>query len=262
MSGLKSHIIYDEELEQINFLDERFYLADNKKDIYYPSVTTVLDCFPKGAQFTQWLKDVGNEAKIIAERAAESGSKVHDGIEIIISGAEKYWDEKQYNEAEWNGLLKFKDFYENFVEEIYACELNIFSHKYKYAGTIDLVCKLKDGKIWLIDHKFGNAVYDNYFLQVAAYRSAFNELNSNIKIEAHGILHLKAATRGRDKSEKNIQGKGWKLVVPPKTYEQDWKIFKSTLDIYYYLNPEPKPKNKVYPAKIKLDNKLNLKLKT
>ena len=237
-------------IEQIEFLDERFYKV--KEDVYYPSVTHILQSYPKGAAFTQWLKDVGNNAKYISERAMESGSKVHNAIESIIKENELIWNDKLYDLFEWKGILAFEDFYINFVDEVLACETKIYSHKYKYAGTIDFVGRLNDGNIWMIDYKFGNAVYNSYFLQIVAYRSAWNE-NSEIKINKHGILHLKAKTRGR--REGRIQGLGWQLIEPKQDYETLFKIWNSTLNIHYFEFPENKPKNEIYPAKIKLESK-------
>ncbi len=241
--------LFDQELKQINFLDERFYKVSD--GVYYPSVTHILDCYPKGAAFTQWLKDVGNSAKTIVEKAAESGTLVHNAIEELISGKELVWDEKKYNLIEWKGLLRFNDFFENFVTKVYAYEVQIFSHKHKYAGTVDFIGELTDGKVWLIDWKFGNAVYESHFLQIAAYKSAWNE-NSELKIDKYGILHLKAKTRGRDRLDKKVQGEGWSLIEPKESYERLFKIFTSVLNIYEFQNPVAKPANKIYDAVIKL----------
>jgi hypothetical protein len=235
-------------IDKIEFLDERFYrIAD---DVYYPSVTTILDVYPKGPNFTQWLKDVGNQAKIIAERAAESGIKVHNAIEKLVAGHEITWDGKTYSESEWQGILRFLDFYQNFHPNIIACEFIVVSHKYKYAGTADLVCKINNDT-WLIDFKFGNAVYPTYFFQIAAYKNAVEEISGK-KIDKIGILHLKAETRGRDRSGKIMQGAGWKLIEPDKSYDHLLKIFLSVLGIYNEENPESKPKNRIYPSIIKL----------
>ncbi|HUX56180.1 MAG TPA: hypothetical protein VMV77_04355 [Bacteroidales bacterium] len=232
----------------VEFLDDRFY---KKGDDYYPSVTTILEVYPKGPAFTQWLKDVGNQAKAIAERAAESGSKVHNAIEMIVSGREIEWDDKIYNEQEWCGIGGFIDFYENFVDKIHASEMNVFCDEFRYAGTLDFICQIQDEN-WLIDFKFGNAVYPTYFLQIAAYRYA---VQGKIQIDRMGVLHLKAATRGRDKSGKNIQGVKWKLIPPDKPYEHLFNIFKSVLLIYGEENPEAKPKNRIYPSKYKIEKR-------
>jgi hypothetical protein len=78
----------DHESKQINFLDQRFYQRNDK---YYPSITRVLQCYPKGKFFEGWLKDVGWSAEHIARRAAETGTKTHDLIERYLQGEKLEW---------------------------------------------------------------------------------------------------------------------------------------------------------------------------
>ena len=229
------------EIEQISFLDDRFYLIGEE---YFPSVTTILGVYPKGQAFNQWLKDVGNSAKIIVERAAESGSKVHNAIEKILSGIELTWDEKIYNEMEWAGICKFMEFYDRFNPDIKAIETTVYSQNHQFAGTMDLLCKIENER-WLIDYKFSNAVHPSHFLQLAAYRMAIEEKNYNI--DRMGILWLKAHTK-TEGTGKAIQGKGWQLIEPKKDYEHLKNIFLSTYKIWMEENPNAKPKNRIYPS--------------
>lgn len=229
----------------ISFLDERFYTIN---DIYYPSVTTILDAYPKGPSFLQWIKDVGNQAKIIAERAADSGKKIHNNIELLESGFEVVWDDKKFNEMEWLGLCRFMEFYKNHNPEIMAKELTVYSDEYKYAGTLDNISEI-NGEKWLIDFKFTNAIYPTNFLQLAAYRHAWDEMGKE-KIDRMGILHLKAKTKKAIKGK--IQGNGWRLIEPDKTYEHLWDVFLAVYKIWKEEHPKIMPKNRIYPAKLKL----------
>jgi len=246
----------DLENNRISFLDQRYYLveagATEKDSVWYPSCTTILDLFPKGAQFNEWLKMVGPQAKIIAERAAEKGSLVHNAAERLIKGEEIVWDDKIFDMETWQGVLRFVEFFKRFTPKVIASEVTIISHQYKYAGTLDIVCEM-DGKRWLVDLKFGNAIYTTYWLQLAAYRKAWEETNPMFPIEEMGVLHLKAATRTEGKGNA-IQGKSWQLARPPKNlpYEKAFGLFKKVLDIYNFENPEAKPKNLVLPMTVSL----------
>jgi len=231
--------------DRVEFLDERFYVVGDK---YYPSVTTILENYPKGPQFLQWIKDVGNQARVIAERAAESGSKVHNAIEMLLSGAELVWDDKVYNEMEWLGVNRFMDFHTRFKPIPIGVEVNVFSKKHGYAGTADLPCEI-DGEVWMIDHKFGNAIYSSYWLQIAAYKQAWEE-QGNKKIDRMGILHLKAKTRGP--RDGKMQGKGWQMVEPPKSFEHHWEVFLAVKKIWDEEHPDAKPRNRIYPSKLKI----------
>lgn len=76
------------ESKQINFLDTRYY---HRNDSYYPSVTYILQYFPKGKFFEEWIKNVGHNSEIIAHKAAEEGTQVHEAIEQYLKGEKLQW---------------------------------------------------------------------------------------------------------------------------------------------------------------------------
>ena len=83
--------------EQINFLDQRFYKTETGE--YYPSVTSILNFYPKNGFFHAWLKDVGHNSDIIARKAADEGTQVHNAIESFLEGKEIKWmDDKGFND--------------------------------------------------------------------------------------------------------------------------------------------------------------------
>ncbi len=53
---IKRIVQYSEDNKQINVLDQRFY---RRNELYYPSVSSILNYFPKNQFFHAWLKDVG-----------------------------------------------------------------------------------------------------------------------------------------------------------------------------------------------------------
>ena len=241
----------DIELNRVSFLDDRFYAIDvDGEIIYYPSVTSVLNLYPKGIAFDQWQRDVGNSASLIAERAAVSGKKVHDGVERLISGEEITWDDNVYNLIEWQGILKYKEFNERFSPSVIAVETVVCSHEHRYAGQTDIICEI-DGERWLLDTKFTNAIHETNFFQLAAYRMGWEEAHPDLPIHKMGILWLKAQTR-TDGKPGTMQGKGWQVVLPKESHERLFEMFKKTLDIYYYETPNPAPKNVILPFKVKL----------
>ena len=237
------------DLEQINFLDERFYTLDG--ETFFPSVTYILDCYPKGYGFQQWLKDLGSNADQVRDRAAAIGSRVHDAINRLLVGDEITWDDKVYGFDEWQYILRFMEFWEKYKPELIATEESLISPDLGFAGTIDLVCRI-NGEVWLIDLKTSNYLSNSYELQVAAYRKLWDGLSPENKINRAGIFWFKALTRGEDSKGKSIQGEGWQL----KEFEGDpnraYRLFEATHEIWKNENPNPKPKNRVYPIKAKL----------
>ena len=90
--SIKRLLEVDLKNNQVNFLDNRFYKYGTN---YYPSVTSVLQYFPKGKFFENWLKDVGHNAEFIAKKSADEGTQTHSLIEKYLTGEELNWlDEK------------------------------------------------------------------------------------------------------------------------------------------------------------------------
>jgi hypothetical protein len=66
---------------------------------------------------------------------------------------------------------------ENNIEWIDS-ERKLFSKKFQYAGTIDAIAKV-NGRLSAIDFKTSSGIYDEMFLQAAAYTKAIEEEHGN-----------------------------------------------------------------------------------
>ena len=246
---IKRIVEYTEDNKQINVLDSRFYRRNGK---YYPSVTSVLNYFPKNQFFHSWLKDVGHNSDIIARKAADEGTQVHNAIESFLSGNEIQWLDEygtvKYSLDVWKMILKFADFWNTHKPELVAAEYHLFSDEHEYAGTADLIVRMNN-KLWLLDTKTSNSLHTSYGLQLAAYAIAWNETHTE-HIEETGVLWLKASTRGEGKGDA-IQGKGWQL----KHYGDiatNFTMFKNIYEIYKLENPDFKPYTEILPTSIKI----------
>lgn len=256
---INSKTFYDPENKRIDVLDSRFYFKESEPDVYYPSVTTVLEAFPKGYAFAQWQKDLGHNADFVLQRAGESGSKVHDAIDCYLKGIEIMWCPEgvnpDYTLEEWQMILKFVQFWKEWKPEIICNEVSMISDVYRIGGTIDLVCKIINPKTnlpetWLIDMKTSNNIYDTHELQLAAYSYLWNEQHPDQHIDRCGIMWLKAVTRGSDAKGEKIQGKGWQLKEFDRHYKDSFKLFKSLRTIWDEVNPNYKPANLSLPDRI------------
>ena len=230
----------DQDAKQVNFLDTRFYKKGEK---YYPSVTSVLQYFPKNKFFENWLKDVGHNSDIIVRKAANEGTQVHEAIEDYLLGKEITWL-NEYNEAKysmdvWKNILKFDEFWKQVKPTLIESEIHLFSDEAKIAGTCDLVLEV-DGEIWILDIKTSNSLHTSQDLQIAAYAKMWNETFEE-KVVRAGILWLKSAKRGPDKSGKKIQGKGWELFESDRSIEENLDIFKSVKRLFDLENPNHSP---------------------
>lgn len=241
----------DESLKQINFLDERFYTFDN--ETFYPSVTTILDVYPKGFGFNQWLKTVGEKASEIADKAAAIGSKIHNATEMLNNGHELEWNELLYSLEEWQMILKYAEFWKTCNPILEANEISLGSKELGFAGTLDRVVQI-EGVRWLLDIKTSNYLHKSHELQLAAYAKLWNERFPGSPIDKTGIIWLKASTRTDkiDHSKSIYQGKGWQIATFDRHHTETYKIFEHTHNIWKEENPNPKPANMIYPLTVKL----------
>jgi genome maintenance exonuclease 1 len=155
-----------------------------------PSVTTILDA-TKSEESKQalnnWRKRVGvQKAQEITTEAAGRGTRMHKWLENYIKtgetgepGSNPYsiQSHTMAHSIISQGLIK--------CNEYWGTEVPLYFPKV-YAGTTDL-CGVHDGSEAIMDHKQTNKPkkrewIDDYFVQLAAYANAHNELHgTNIR---------------------------------------------------------------------------------
>ena len=224
--------------KQITLPDARYYRRNGE---YYPSITYVLSHYPKGKFFEDWLKKVGYSAEYIVKKAAEQGTQVHEMIEDYLNGKELNFlspsGNPMYDPTVWQGFLRFVDWWEKHNPTLLETEVHLFSDKLKVAGTCDLVCEI-DGEVWIIDFKFSNHIQTTYELQTAVYTECYRECFGKMA-DRQGILWLKSSKRGP--KEGKMQGKGWEVVEPKRTQEENIDIFKTVKKLFDLENPRHSP---------------------
>jgi hypothetical protein len=242
--------------------DVRFY-EDPETGQNYPSVTTILEMIPKDEFLERWKdKEGAHTVNQVLYDASVSGTKVHNAIEELCIGfiekgsaSIEWFDEyghKKYKVHEWEGILRFCDFFVNHVEEVLLTESKLKSDNLFVSGTVDNVFRLKDGRVALVDHKFANNLSDKYSVQSWAYAMMFEE-TYGIKIDVRGNLWLKAHTRGEDKKGKKIQGKGWQFVEHIED-DRDGRVFNFAHGLFMdkWRNKEIAPSHKIYDVTAKI----------
>ena len=235
-------------LDKIQILDERFYTLD--KETYYPSVTTILNAYPKGHYFNEWLKDNGQESNEILRKAGEQGTNVHNAIEDFLNGKELVWINdfgiESFTLKEWQMISKFMEFFKN-VDSVKQVEMQLFSEKHRVGGTLDFVCEI-NGETWLIDFKTSNGIYKTYELQLAIYKEVYEEMMET-KIDRYGVLWLNANVR-TDKPP--LQGIGWQVKEFTDFHNHNLNLYHHTRALWDEENPNYKPKNLEYRNSFKL----------
>jgi len=229
--------------KQITFLDQRFY--GNDSDGYVPSVTTILNAYPKDAGFYQWLKSVGEDADTIRDEAGKRGSIVHELTEQYDNGEEINFlngsGSINFKLAEWAMFEKYVDFVKRYNPKNDLMEANYINYDLGFAGTIDRVIEINGKKI-LMDIKTSNAVHESYWLQLAAYRELLRV--NDVRVDEVAILWLNAKTRTMG-TKGAMQGIGWQLISRADT-SHDWELFRHTQELWLAQNRDIQPRKLSY----------------
>ncbi|MEM5853841.1 MAG: PD-(D/E)XK nuclease family protein [Candidatus Aenigmatarchaeota archaeon] len=254
-----------EKIIQITTYDERWYakpVLDETTGMpryeFYPSVTWITSSgYPKGIGFMKWLAQQGwDEAQALGDEASARGYKIHCGAGILLSGKElsledklpREWGDPEPEEIkpdEWEAFLSLKNWVESLENfEVVAVEYTAFNEKEKYAGTIDLICRI-DGQLYLIDLKTSKEVWPEHELQLSAYANLEVDLKE-LKITEEEWKNKKLAIL---QIGYNRNQKGWKLTEVQEQYD----LFLAVKKIWEKEHSEDKPEQKEYPLTIKIE---------
>lgn len=157
-----------------------------------------------------------------SNRAKSIGTLVHETIEAIVNARinKRPLPGMPTNESAKHAVQAFLDWEKRHKVEYIFSERKIYSKKYGYAGTVDIVAKV-DGKLTVLDIKTSKAIYDEMFFQTAAYSKALEE-ELGYKILRNIILRV-------DKDGKGVEPK-----EATSTIDECFKVFLHCQGIYEY----------------------------
>lgn len=212
-----------------NSSDGLRYYEGLKEDIQqwcYPSVTAKLEiAYPLDFQLVNYIREKGEDGKNEFKKAGEEGSRVHEIIEKLIIG-------DKISTFDLSRKVKkcvqaFIDWVSEVKPVFLETEKTVWNHKYKYAGTRDLLARIY-GEIWLIDYKTSSTTHEKHKVQVSAYWACGNK-----KVKT-ALLHL------GNKTKKHYS---W-VPFDPKPYFKQFREFNKIFEI---LRPEAHPSIVKYP---------------
>jgi len=218
--GLEKHQI---------FVSPKEYRIDDR--VYY-RVTTTLGIIAKHG-LRNWMGKTGYaKAQKILETRQIIGTHVHKLIECSLKN--EAINLGAYESEIQDGMLEFDIFKKDAKLNPQALEQSLWSNKYNYAGTADYIGKYTSPVEYLaaeiIDHKrvkrpkfkksafmigdwkTGKDIYPSYWLQLAAYATAFKEL-TNLEVDGGFICRIRNG----------------KIQVKEKTIKELKKIFPAYL---------------------------------
>jgi len=152
----------------------------------YPSVTQIVDLLDKpGLRY--WYGKYGTAACEEKKRTSQNvGHGVHKGIEWFLRGASFEEASEQLDNEQRIMLSYLTEWCSKMQPKVILMEEPLYSHKFQFAGTPDLVCTLDKGKTltlvdWKTDSVPRNSSEDRerrikYLYQTAAYSIAYREM--------------------------------------------------------------------------------------
>ena len=181
------------QITQLYLIDEEWILIPRvgEHKIHFGTLTKINEKLDNNepldrAGLERIFKTAKEKTNKIKEDAGLVGTVVHGLIEDFLKGKDI---PKQSDPAVVNCWNLFLDWWNKQEYEVVELEKKIYSKKYNYAGTLDLVVKDKKGNLVLMDIKTSNFISFDYFLQLNAYKFAYEE-ETGSKVSKSFIVKL------------------------------------------------------------------------
>ena len=195
---------------QLNTDGYRYYYRwINGQPQFYPSVTTLLrQVMPTSPFLIKWMVENGPDgAAEKRDLAAAYGTFMHaqferllitrtydfDAVPDILRDfmAKENLPDKFFNEnvvKVRKDVLAFAQFVRDYKVEPYAIEIGLVHPFHRYAGCIDLPCRMTDGKgrtfNAIVDFKSGRkGFWEEHEIQLHLYKMMWNETFPDVQIE-------------------------------------------------------------------------------
>lgn len=117
---------------------------------------------------------------------------------------------------------------------ILAAEAQCFNLTVGYAGSMDLLVRARDGSVWVVDIKTGDATYNDYALQLSAYRHAEFIGRSGVVDEALTALLHQAS--GMAVLHLDDEGAEPQLI---RDDEETWNAYRALVYVARWMTAHP-----------------------
>lgn len=158
-----------------------------KEGKLYPSITTIFRLLDPKDWYPMWVKSVMKkesmteeeaevECKRIGSSSMEVGTELHSLAEQYLNSKDPFVNLKIFEKNPLELFEPLKKWLDKYIDVVYGTEQKLYSDELELAGTVDLVAKLKDGRIVIIDFKNsrkpktpGKIKDAHYYEQMCAY---------------------------------------------------------------------------------------------
>ena len=152
--------------------------------LWYPRVTSICRIISKPG-LEKWLANQGSfyAMKKKRKKFTDWGNLIHETTEKILIGRMPKIDPSIRPSID-----AFLNWMKNHKIDASGVEKKIVSREHVYSGILDVLGEI-DGKFGIIDLKTSPVIWDDYFIQTAAYFQAYNE-KAIKKAETYWILRI------------------------------------------------------------------------
>lgn len=175
------------------------------------------------AQLAAWEREslIAGAPDAAAGARAEVGTAVHEAAEAWAKGVPA----PELPKSIGSYMNQFAGFLMECNPEILESEATVWSREHRYAGTFDLLVRIK-GVTWLLDTKTSKRPYPEHGLQLAALANAdFLIREDGTEEELPGITHQAVL---------HLRPRSWKLVKIARE-DENWECFKAARRIWGWL---------------------------
>ena len=131
--------------------------------------------------YSDWAKTLCSAPRRVSKLAADIGTEVHQFIEDKSNDLRPEYSKDDEVARCQRGVASWFD---QTVDQVIASERRLYSLKWKIAGTVDMVAKMKNGRIAVIDWKgvtdLDASIKDGHIGQLTAYREMLTEAGEKI----------------------------------------------------------------------------------
>ncbi len=201
-----------------------YAVMQGQEEVLLPSVTTILSSTKQSESLDAWKDRVGEiKAEKIKEESSRLGSEMHLNLENYIFGRPV---QGSYLSRVMSGQIIKYAFPR--INEIWGSEVALY-YPGLYAGTTDLV-GLHNNEPAIMDFKSTNTEKDvewieDYFLQLAAYAMAHNELyGTTIR---RGVIMMCSRA-----------GKYQEFIIEGQVFDRYLSLWHDRLSTYYNIHSQ------------------------
>lgn len=176
-----------------------------------------------------WVANAKAAHRTVWDASRDRGTRLHEAARQLVAGelltpadpdTGEAWPDDERRMAEH--VAAFFDAWE--VSPL-ASERPVFHDTDRWAGTIDLVARMRDGRRWLLDFKTGASVYTKDALQLAVYRHA-----THMQVETPDGLADWPMPAVDDCAVVHVRPDGWQLR-PVRADRPMYDVFRSMLPV-------------------------------